>query len=152
MSFIPDQISADALASLHKEAEVTAKIKEVADAVKNDESPGSNKVSGTDFTESEFCAVYAKKLDDLAEEIGTAFAYKFFMDYSAFCLMQFHDEGAKSQASEGRLESAFGWTKDSGILQSIGTMIRKIYMGPQDFIVDPECNPDLDEDDDSQTV
>lgn len=148
MTFIPDQISAADLASLHKEAEITAKINEVVSNTKSDNNPLNKKVDGTDMTEQEFCQYYGKKIDELAEEIGTSFGYKFMMDYSAFCLLQFHDEGAKAQAAEGRQEAAFGWCKDAGILHSIATMIRKIYMGPQDFI----CDPEVDENDDTETV
>ena len=151
MTFIPDQISTADLASLHKEAEVTAKIEAVVKATKSDDNPLNKKVDGTDMTEQEFCQYYGKKIDAIAEEIGTSFGYKFMMDYSAFCLLQFHDAGAKEQASEGRLESAMGWCKDAGILQSIAIMLRKIYMGPQDFICDPEVDENID-DDDTETV
>ena len=155
MTLIPDSISATTLATLHKEAEearIAAKIQEITDKATKAGSIDLDKVMGTEMTEEEFCQYYGEKLDDLAQEIGSHFAYKFFLDYSTYCLMQFHDAGAEEKVKEGDLDSARGWCKDGGILQSIGTMIRKIYMGPQDFICDPGCNPDLGEDDDTTAV
>ena len=123
-SSIPDSISTDELLRLQVNAE--------PDFVPA-ETPSMQNASN-----DEKIAFVVDKIEDLTDEFGTVFAYKLIADYCIFKLYQHHNEAFAHYFKAGNEETALHWGCDAGQFQVIGSTLRNILTGPDDFMAPSE--------------
>ena len=129
-SSIPDSISRDELLRLQVNAE--------PDFVPA-ETPAMQNASN-----DEKIAYVIDKIEELTDEFGTVFSYKLIADYCIFKIFQHHNEAFSSYFKEGMEETSLHWGRDAGQLQVMGTTLRNILCGPDDFMAPSD---DSDEED-----
>lgn len=120
-SSIPDSISTSALESLMTEATVETPVATMKDA-----------------TDSQKIGYIVDKIEELTDEFGTVFSYKMIADYCIFKLFEHHNEAYANYFKEGNAQTALCWARDAGQFQVIGTALRNILCGPDDFMAPTE--------------
>tara|TARA_R110002012_G_scaffold18613_1_gene68143 strand:+ start:214 stop:621 length:408 start_codon:yes stop_codon:yes gene_type:complete len=123
-SSIPDSISTDELLRLQVNAE--------PDFVPA-ETPAMQKAS-----DAEKVAYVVDKIEELTDEFGTVFSYKLIADYCIYKLFEHHNEAYEGYVQAGNTQTALCWARDAGHFQVIGTTLRNILCGPDDFIAPTE--------------
>jgi hypothetical protein len=116
-SSIPDSISTSALESLMFDA-----------------TPETPVASMKDATDEQKIAYVVDKIEELTDEFGTVFSYKLIADYCIYKLFQHHNEVYSSYFEKGNQDIALNWARDAGHFQVIGTTLRNILCGPDDFM------------------
>ena len=127
---IPDSISTSALENLMTEATPETPVATMANA-----------------TNEEKIAYVIDKIEDLTDEFGTVFSYKLIADYCIYKLFSHHNEAFAHYFKAGNEETALCWGRDAGQFQVMGTTLRNILTGPDDFMApseDSDCDGDGD--------
>ena len=119
-SSIPDSISRDELLRIQVNAE--------PDFVPA-ETPAMQNA-----TDTEKISFVIDQVEALTDEFGTIFSYKLVADYCIYKLFQHHNEASSSYFKEGMEEPSLAWARDAGHFQIMGTTLRNIHCGPDDFI------------------
>jgi hypothetical protein len=118
---IPDSISTSALEDLMTEATPETPVATMANA-----------------TNEEKIAFVVDKIEDLTDEFGTVFSYKLIADYCIYKLYDHHNSAYSRYFSEGNEATALCWARDAGHFQVMGTTLRNILTGPDDFMAPSE--------------
>jgi len=122
-SSIPDSISTSALENLMVDAVPEAPVETMKNA-SNDEK----------------IAYVIDKIEALTDEFGTVFSYKLIADYCIYKLFQHHNEAFSQYFKAGNEETALCWARDAGQFQVMGTTLRNILCGPDDFMAPTESD------------
>ena len=120
-SSIPDSISTSDLQSLMSDATPDVRIPSMKDA-----------------SDAEKIAFVVDKIEELTDEFETMFSYKLIADYCIYKLYEHHNDTFSKYFKDGNETTALCWGRDAGHFQVMGTTLRNILCGPDDFMAPSE--------------